>query len=336
MTGRGGRQTAKGTVVMGFLHNPSIRLILLAGVSIASALSEASAAPTGIVTGDTAGATVSAPALAKHPLSRDDRDVTKSDNIVELSSSFIVTDAAKAFPTYDFVFAGLGPIGEHFSDLADNSIEISAYTPWVVNSPNLVSNGGTTYNRGVTNQDAGGLNILIDYIPIGTDPTSVNFLQAYEIKSPSLNGGKPIIAMDNGTAGAVPYYNATGASGTDSNDTNGVPLDASNVEAWMLDTPYVCESGFSGTGTGCPATTAANDETITSYDDTFDTFIEADQTYKGKTYQVLYGGFRWGFTFTATDVPESSTWAMFLLGFAGLGLVGYHKAKAVRLAASAA
>ena len=45
-------------------------------------------------------------------------------------------------------------------------------------------------------------------------------------------------------------------------------------------------------------------ETITSYDDTFDTFIEVPGTYMGTTYEVLYGSFRWGFTFTATDVPE--------------------------------
>jgi hypothetical protein len=28
-----------------------------------------------------------------------------------------------------------------------------------------------------------------------------------------------------------------------------------------------------------------------------------------------------------SDVPESSTWAMMLLGFAGLGFAGYRKAK---------
>jgi hypothetical protein len=239
-----------------------------------------------------------------------------------------------AFPGYNFVFAGLGPIGQNFPDLADNSIEISAYQPWVVNSPTLTSNGGTDYNRGVTNQDAGGLNILIEYIPTGSDPTSINFLQAFEVITPALNGGKPIIAMDNGGKGG-PYYNENGASGTDSNDTAAVPLDASNVEAWMLDIPYVCESGFSGTGMGCPAPTMANDETITSYEDTFDTFIEAPGTYMGTTYEVLYGGFRWGFTFTATDVPEPSTWAAILLGFVGVGLIGYRKSKAVRLAASA-
>jgi hypothetical protein len=52
----------------------------------------------------------------------------------------------------------------------------------------------------------------------------------------------------------------------------------------------------------------------------------------GTTYEVLYGGFRWGFTFTATDVPEPSTWAMMLLGFAGLAYTGYRKGKSARTA----
>jgi hypothetical protein len=38
------------------------------------------------------------------------------------------------------------------------------------------------------------------------------------------------------------------------------------------------------------------------------------------------GGFGVG-TFTVTGVPESSTWAMMLLGFAGLGFAGYRRTK---------
>ena len=37
-----------------------------------------------------------------------------------------------------------------------------------------------------------------------------------------------------------------------------------------------------------------------------------------------------------TNVPEPSTWAMMLLGFAGLGFAGYRKARGARAALSAA
>jgi PEP-CTERM motif len=95
----------------------------------------------------------------------------------------------------------------------------------------------------------------------------------------------------------------------------------------MLDTPYVCESGFGAMGMGCPATTPMTDEFIPSYVDVFNMFIESNQVFMGTTYQVLFGGFTWGFTYTATDVPEPSTWAMLVLGFAGLGGLGYRRGR---------
>jgi hypothetical protein len=133
--------------------------------------------------------------------------------------------------------------------------------------------------------------------------------------------------MDNGSAGAVPYYNATGISGTGSSGLHPVPLNAASAKAWMLDSAYLCESGFTGTGMGCPVTTPANDETFTRYVDTFNMFIEADQTVAGTPYNVLYGGLQWGFTLTMTDVPEVPTWAMLLAGFAGLGVAARSRAK---------
>jgi hypothetical protein len=42
------------------------------------------------------------------------------------------------------------------------------------------------------------------------------------------------------------------------------------------------------------------------------------------------------FEFTLASVPEPSTWAMMLLGFAGLGFAGYRKAQGGRIAPSAA
>ncbi len=43
------------------------------------------------------------------------------------------------------------------------------------------------------------------------------------------------------------------------------------------------------------------------------------------TVSEVGGGF--GFTYN-TSVPEPSTWAMMLLGFAGLGFAGYRRARA--------
>jgi PEP-CTERM motif len=305
------------------LLSPTIRLAFAAGFSISIALSAARASgPIGGAIGST---TASANPLPGLPLNRDDKDITKTYGVAALSYSFLIADSVQAqFPGYDWVFAGApsGP-GSHFTPIDESAFYVSKYQPWVVNSPTLNSPGGTPYNRGVTNQDAGGVNFLLDYTPGGTDPVEVNFLQVFEVR---INGGAPIILADNGGKGG-PYYNENGASGVDSVDGNGVPLDATDTEAWLLDTPYVCESGFSGTGRGCPAVTAANDETITSYNDYFQTWIEATGTYDGVNYNVLWAGLSWGFDFTATDVPEPTTWAMLALGFAGLGAVGFRRGR---------
>ena len=291
---------------------------------IVGTLTEAKAAGIG---GVTTANPVSANPLNPHPINRDDRDVLTPLPITFLSSSAIITTAAAPFQGYNFIFAGSAGVGMNFTPIDPSDFNIEVYQPWVVNSLPVKSPGGTTYNRNVTGNDAGGENIIIDYNPdiAEGDPTSVNFLQAY---SATLNSMAPIVDMDNGTAGAVPYYNATGASGTDNSDVHQVPLNAASAKAWMLDTPFLCESGFTGTGTGCPVTTPQNDETYTSYVDTFNMFIEADQTVAGTPYNVLYGGLQWGFTLTMTDVPEPSTWTMMLAGFAGLAFSAHSRAAA--------
>jgi hypothetical protein len=312
---------SRGKVVMTKLSSPTARLALAAGFSLAAALDGAHAS--GPIGGQTGIQTATAPPAAKHPLSRDDKDTTTTYGAAALSSSYLVNAIQSDFPGYDWVIAGAlsGP-GSYFNPIDESAFYITTYQPWVVTSPDIKSPSGmVTYNRGVTNQDAGGVNILFDYTPGGTDPVEVNFLQIFDVR---INGGPAIIAADNGGKGG-PYYNENGASGVDATDGNGVPLDATDTDAWLLDTPYVCESGFSGTGSGCPATTAANDETITKYEDYFQTWLEAPGTHDGTSYNVLWAGFAWGFDYTATDAPEPSTWAMLALGLAGLGALAYRR-----------
>jgi hypothetical protein len=312
---------------MRFLDSLWIRLALAAGIFLGGAVVGAQADP---IQGVTKGKSVSIDPVNKHPRTRDDRDVTSTIDIKFLAGSELITEAAKPFKDYNFVFAGdKSTAGKNFTPIDPSDFNVSAYTPWVGTSPDLTSPGGAVYNRDVEDQDAGGANILFTYTPSGGAPLFVNFLQAYSL---TINKAAPLVAMDNGSAGEVPYYNVTGASGTDHNDVTTVPLDA-DLGDWMLDTPYVCESGPALGGEGCLATTKKNDETITSYVDTFDVFLEGDETFGGKDYNVLFGGFEWGFTFTATDAPELSIWAMLALGFAGLAVFGYVRRARGRVAA---
>ena len=190
--------------------------------------------------------------------------------------------------------------------------------------------GKVDHNRDVTDQDAGGVNILFTYTPNPgeDDPTTINFLQAFSRRQ---NGGAALVYVDNGsTTSTNPYYNSNEAtdesSSTDDNDKSSAPLTIpAELDAWMLDAPYVCESGANGMAQGCPETTPQTDETVTRLVNTFDVFVEADRTLNGQTYQVLFGGSEWGFTFTATDAPEPSTWAMLGLGFLGLGALALRR-----------
>jgi hypothetical protein len=67
-----------------------------------------------------------------------------------------------------------------------------------------------------------------------------------------------------------------------------------------------------------------------------DTSLLDTATYTGQTFGslgVTPGRYEWtwgdganqNFTLVIGDVPEPSTWAMMLLGFAGLGFLGYRR-----------
>jgi hypothetical protein len=250
----------------------------------------------------------------------DDVDTATTINVTFQTFCPWIVAGAAAYAGSNFIFAGQG-VASIYNSVDPGDFTISQYNPWVVNS-NATNNNmnrpdGGTYNRGVTNQDAGGANIIISYTPKNAgDPDKVNFVQAF-IESD--NGG----AFSNGTidaSGASPYYNNRGISGTGTTLRTGtIPLRPnSTTPAWMLDVPYDCENGQAGVSNAdC---TGGVDDSLTSQTLYFQSFIEQDKVINGTNYQVLFGGVQWGYSLTIVETPEPSS--LLLAGSALLAAAG--------------
>jgi PEP-CTERM motif len=242
---------------------------------------------------------------------------SKTINMSYFTTCYFITNgvASGGFGGYNFVFAGQG-VASGIANISPSDFTISQYKPWV-GSNNAATNFVTgpdsaNYNRNVTNQDDGGADIVISYAPKNAgDPARVNFLQAYVLNTN--NAGFTKGTIDNGGVGG-PFYNEGGVSGTGKvNRTGTIPLvSAANRPAWLVDIPYTPGDGYSP---------PYKHDTITSETDLFQTFISSQRVIDGKTYNVLYGGVQWGYTFTTVDTPEPATVTLFasgLLAFGGL------------------
>jgi hypothetical protein len=240
-----------------------------------------------------------------------------TQNVSFITSSAVMTNSmgAAAFNAYNFVYAQNYP-GGALPNIPDSDFTIAQYAPWVVdnnNTTNFVSgpdqSGGNNvkHSRNLTGEDAGGANIVINYTPRAnsTDPTDINFLQAYQL---NMNGaGFNAGTMDNGGAADPTYNGSGGVSGTGTTNRSGTsPLTTSSVLAgWMVDIPYTPEKGYGP---------VFADDTINSETDNFVAFITGTKfnAGDGKTYNVLYGGVSWGYTFTTVDTPEPATLMLLL------------------------
>jgi hypothetical protein len=254
----------------------------------------------GTITGQTATANVG-----------DDSLTSTTIGIGYFTSCYFITDgiAGQGFGAYNFVFAGQG-VASGIPNIDPSDFTVSQYAPWVGNNNATMNNvtgpDNANYNRNVTGQESGGANIVISYKPQNaSDPTNINFLQAYilNMNNTGFASGK----IDNGGSGG-PFYNEGGVSGTGTNNRTGtIPLlTSSTISAWLVDIPYTPEWGYSNQG----------DDTITNEVDTFQTFISSQRVISGTNYNVLYGGIQWGYTFSTQDVPEPGIVAL-VAGFLG-------------------
>jgi len=268
---------------------------------------------------------------------RDDSNVTTSMTATyQTFCSWLLYGMQSQFAGVNVTFAGYGNIGGLFSQVPPTDFNFLQYTPWVNTDPGAKEPTGFFDSRPVANQDAGGLDATLIYTPRpgSKDPTTVNFIQAFIANFN--NTGFTTGGIDN-LDDSTPFYNNKGVHGTDSTQlftrvTNEPDkgLNALGSSAWLADVPYVCESwiptpllfvprGANADCTGGPA--PPNDEILTSAVESFQTFIESTQkiyyndtlatpyslTDNGgtaQTWDVLYGGVQWGFSYTNADPPN--------------------------------
>jgi hypothetical protein len=222
------------------------------------------------------------------------------------------------------------PVGLNVVPIDPGDFTIDQYKPWVVNNNkstnNVIGPDGSNNSLHLTNVDAGGADILLSYTPLNDgDPTKVNFVQAFIQNTNHTRFTKGKIDNDDGP---TPYYNEHGKTGTGKKSRNRVPLKAdSTTAAWLIDIPGRCENGLQGPSSkNCQD---GKDETITSQVQMFQTFIESDKKFNGVTYQVLYGGVSWGYSYSNVDMevklPEPSYVVVLAFVFAGCQFARYFR-----------
>jgi hypothetical protein len=216
--------------------------------------------------------------------------------------------ANSAFNNANWIFQFVNGTTTPFIPPGD--LTVNTYSAWVVTNDPVADPGGTLRNRPVNGADGGGANFALTYTPraASTDPgaASIHFLQIFR---ESLNGQAATFNLDNGQAG-TPFYDPGFISNIGANSS------------WMFDISYDCENGLTGeTQNNQPTCMGGMDEVLLSSALDFQVFVAVDNLADGVHTVNLYGGEAWGYRYSNTDVPEPSTFTLFVAGL--VGLLGY-------------
>jgi hypothetical protein len=203
---------------------------------------------------------------------------------------------------------------------ADTTID--PYVAWAVSQPKLQFPNGTTI-QGDGSGDRGGVNVIFTFVPKAADPliglsldlsgnnTGRTQLHWLQVVHESNNLGLDKTKIDSPTVS--PWYDVGGAAGIATLD---------KIGSWLGDDPIANENGpnVPDPGAGRPGV-----EPVNPYEKSvrFETYLAVDNIVNKVNDVTLYGGWAWGFDYTATDgplrrTPEPATLAIFSVGLAGL------------------
>jgi len=183
------------------------------------------------------------------------------------------------------------------------------YNPWVVTQPVVKAADGTTYPSRISDAEVGGAVLNLKYTPVAGAPsiTDLHWIQAYTGTVLGTAFG-PILDNDpahpySAQASDSPFYDARYAAGR-----------LGGGGAWFLDRPFVTENEYEEN----PVVSVQFQVVLVG-----DTLTQTPTGPGGAMVTqhalTLYGGDWWGYTYTAVDVPEPSTWVLVMCG--GVGVV---------------
>lgn len=160
----------------------------------------------------------------------------------------------------------------------EEGLTILDYFAWVVHEPDVRIATGQVYVRdqGLNDpEDVGGAVFNLDYEAVAGAHVfaDLHWIQAYH---GSAYGGAVVTRLDNGGA-STPFYDTRGAAGR---------YGPQDEKAWFLDRPWTKELEYEGN----PVADYEYQVVLADYD-------------SAAMKITLYGGYWWGYTYTASDVP---------------------------------